>query len=88
MKLKAEIKLIISDVDGTLCTNSIFYSSDGVTIREFSTFDGEGFNILRQHFINVVMVSQSKSREIERRASWLKAPFFGGISDKIVYKTI
>ena len=77
-----DIRLVISDVDGSLTDGSVIYSSDGTTSRVFSTFDGEGFAILREHGIGVLLVTQSDSPEIKNRADWLGVPIVMGVTDK------
>lgn len=78
----SKIHTVITDVDGSLTDGSVYMSSDGVRTRKFSTFDGEGFRILREHSISVIMISQSEAQEIVDRANWLEVPFFGGVFDK------
>lgn len=77
------IKLVVSDVDGSICTNSVFYLSSGITMREFSTFDGKGFELLRRNDIPVVLVTQSDYSEIDNRAQWLGVPLYSAIHNKV-----
>ena len=76
------IKLVITDVDGSLTDGGVYYFEDGSRARKFSTLDGAGFALLKDAGISVVMLSSSDSSEIVHRANWLGVPFFGGVTDK------
>jgi YrbI family 3-deoxy-D-manno-octulosonate 8-phosphate phosphatase len=76
------IRLVISDIDGSQTDGSVTYHSDGTTSRTFSTFDGEGFAILKRNGIAVLLMTQSDSPEIKARADWLGVPILSGVKDK------
>ncbi len=76
------LKLVITDVDGSLTDGGVYYFEDGSKARKFSTLDGAGFALLREAGILVIMLSSSDSSEIVHRANWLGVPFFGGVVDK------
>ncbi len=77
-----EIKVVISDVDGSLSDGGIYVFSNGVQARKFSTFDGEGVGLLKESGVDVILVSQSNATEIRKRAQWLDIPFYGGVTNK------
>ena len=79
------IKAVLLDVDGTLAGDSIFYFRSGDVARVFSTYDGEGISLLKQHGIDVAIVTKSSAREIQNRAEWLNIRCFMGIDDKVEF---
>ncbi|MHA2404194.1 MAG: KdsC family phosphatase [Candidatus Kariarchaeaceae archaeon] len=79
------IRVVTCDVDGSITDSGIYYFSSGMQARKFSTYDGEGFGLLKKAGIAVSLVSQSQATEIVNRAAWLDIPFDGGIYDKAVW---
>ena len=43
------IKVIFSDVDGTLTDGSLYYSSSGDTFKKFHAHDGQGIKMWQQN---------------------------------------
>ena len=83
------VRLIITDVDGTLTDGRVAYYEDGSTSRTFDTMDGHGFWVAKQAGVNIVMVSRSNSPEILARANHLGVGCYMGVTDKLyVVKTI
>ena len=76
-----KIKLIVTDVDGTLTDGSVFHLPQG-QFRRFSTFDGYGFEIARDSGVEVVLMSKSRSQDIVYRAEHLGVDCGVGIKDK------
>lgn len=44
----AKIKYFFADVDGTLTDGTVFYSSNGELLKDFSLRDGTGYFLLKQ----------------------------------------
>ena len=77
-----KITTVLVDCDGTFASSQTLWLSTGAVGRFFSTYDGEGVALLKQHGIRVAIVTQSKAIEIYNRAKWLDIECYGGISDK------
>lgn len=76
------VRLIITDVDGTLTDGTVTYYDDGSTSRIFSTLDGRGFYLAELAKVPVIFMSGSNSPEIMHRAKYLKCHYYLGILDK------
>ena len=72
---KPNIKLFVSDIDGTLTDGGMYYSENGDELKKFNTRDGMGFGMLRDAGIKTAIVT-SEDRELNRRrAEKLKIDF-------------
>ena len=75
------IKLFVSDVDGVLTDGSMYYTENGDEIKRFSTYDGMGFSILKQHGIKTALITSEKTNIVENRAKKMKIDYlFQGVS--------
>ena len=63
---KPNIKLFVSDIDGTLTDGGMYYSENGDELKKFNTRDGMGFGMLRDAGIKTAIVT-SEDRELNRR---------------------
>ena len=63
---KSDIKLFVSDIDGTLTDGGMYYSENGDELKKFNTRDGMGFGMLREAGIKTAIVT-SEDRELNRR---------------------
>lgn len=63
---KPNIKLFVSDIDGTLTDGGMYYSENGDELKKFNTRDGMGFGMLREAGIKTAIVT-SENRELNRR---------------------
>ncbi len=63
---KPNIKLFVSDIDGTLTDGGMYYSENGDELKKFNTRDGMGFGLLREAGIKTAIVT-SEDRELNRR---------------------
>lgn len=71
-----QIKLFLSDIDGTLTDGGMYYSENGDELKKFNTRDGMGMGVLREKGIKVGIIT-SEDRELnQRRADKLKLDFF------------
>ena len=58
-KSRKKVKLLISDVDGTLTPGTMTYTEHGQVSRDFSVRDGEALNLLSAIGIHIVFASGS-----------------------------
>lgn len=80
----ADIRLVISDVDGCLTDNGMYYGSSGEETKRFSARDGKGFELLRHHGIMTMLLTSEIGPAIERRAEKLRVDHLGMASlDKV-----
>lgn len=70
------IKLVVSDVDGTLTDGGIYIDGNGVQSKKFNARDGMGFRLLKKEGIKTALLSASlNSKIVEERAKMLKIDF-------------
>ncbi|HEX5960958.1 MAG TPA: HAD-IIIA family hydrolase [Rhodanobacteraceae bacterium] len=80
----AKIKLVAFDVDGTLTDGRLWMTEDGREIKAFHTHDGLGIKMLREHGIEVAIISARISHAVELRAEQLGIDHvYQGKSDKL-----
>lgn len=64
----AEIKLIVSDVDGVWTDGKIIYAGDRSEIKHFNVRDGLGVKLVQRAGIAVALLTSRRSQALERRA--------------------
>ena len=69
------IKLFLSDVDGTLTDGGMYYSESGDELKKFNTRDGMGFQLLREKGIKTGIITSENTIIVENRAKKLKIDF-------------
>ncbi len=69
------IKLFVSDVDGTLTDGGMYYSESGDELKKFNTRDGMGFQLLREKGIKTGIITSENTKIVENRAKKLKIDF-------------
>lgn len=74
-KAKKQIKLFISDVDGTLTDGGMYYSETGDEMKKFNTRDGMGFQLLREAGIKTGIITSENTKIVENRAKKLKIDY-------------
>jgi N-acylneuraminate cytidylyltransferase len=80
---KKNIKLFLSDVDGTLTDAGMYYSEKGDELKKFNTHDGKGFELLKKSGVKVGIITSEKTKIVERRAKKMKLDYlFQGIEHK------
>lgn len=61
------IKLVALDVDGTLTDGQLWFGADGNELKAFSALDGLGLKLLRDHGVDVALITARTSRVVEIR---------------------
>ena len=80
---KRDIKLFLSDVDGTLTDAGMYYGEDGSEFKKFNTHDGKGFELLRKVGIKTGLITSEKTKIVERRSKKLQVDYlFQGVSNQ------
>ena len=78
-----QIRLVVTDVDGVLTDTGVYYSAGGEEMKRFSIRDGMGVERLRQHGIEVAIVTGENSESVRRRAEKLNIrELHLGVSEK------
>ncbi|MCS6903975.1 MAG: HAD-IIIA family hydrolase [Bacteroidia bacterium] len=78
-----KIKLVLTDCDGVLTDNGVYYSSEGEYIKKFSIRDGMGVERLRLIGIETGIVTGELSKIVLKRAEKLNIKEVHlGIKDK------
>lgn len=67
MNAAANIRIIISDVDGVWTDGRIIYSGENRETKEFNVRDGLGVRLAQRAGIAVAVITSRKSRALERR---------------------
>jgi 3-deoxy-D-manno-octulosonate 8-phosphate phosphatase (KDO 8-P phosphatase) len=74
---------VLTDCDGVLTDNGVFYGSDGEVLKRFSIRDGMGVERLRIHGIETAIVTGEMSTSVRARAEKLRIRhLYLGIKDK------
>ena len=74
-KKKADIKLFLCDVDGTLTDGGMYYSENGDELKKFNTRDGMGFQLLRETGIKTGIITSEDTQIVANRAKKLKVDY-------------
>jgi len=69
------IKLFLTDVDGTLTDGGMYYSAQGDTMKKFNTRDGMGLKLLQQAGIKTGIITGETTAIVARRAEKLGLDF-------------
>ena len=72
---KHNIKLFITDIDGTLTDGGMYYSEYGDELKKFNTRDGMGIQMLREVGIKTAIITSEDRQLNQRRAEKLKIDF-------------
>lgn len=77
------LKLMIFDVDGVMTDGMLYYSERGEELKAFNIQDGHGIKMLRQHGVEVALITARNSRAVELRAANLGiGHLYQGVEDK------
>lgn len=75
-RTKSQIKLFLTDVDGTLTDGGMYYSENGDEVKKFNTRDGMAFEMLRNAGIKTGIITSEERQLNQRRAEKLKVDYF------------
>ena len=67
----ADIRLFLTDVDGTLTDGGMYYGSDGTEFKKFNTRDGMGLQLLQRTGVRVGIVTSENTTINVNRAKKL-----------------
>ena len=84
MVIVMKIKLVLTDIDGCLTYNSVFYTVNGDKIKRFNMNDGMGVKILHENNILVGVISGDNSLASKQRMEDLGVDYiYIGIKSKM-----
>lgn len=84
MKDIPPIRMFLTDCDGCLTDGGMYYSEDGNELKRFSTLDGMGFELLREHNIITGIITGENQMLNKRRAKKLNVDILEmGIENKL-----
>lgn len=84
-----DIKLLVTDVDGTLTDGGMYYDVQGNEWKRFDTRDGMGISRLRAAGIAVMLLTGEDTPIVTRRAEKLQVEYcFLGTKDKEAFLAI
>lgn len=82
-KSKQRINYLILDVDGVFTDGRVTFNSEGEFSKTFDMRDGMGLEILRQHKVQVMVMTSEDSEVVRQRMNKLKIEdTFLGVKDK------
>ncbi|WP_324171537.1 cytidylyltransferase domain-containing protein [Sulfurimonas sp.] len=77
------IKLFLSDVDGTLTDAGMYYGENSEELKKFNTHDGKGFELLRKVGIKTGIITSEDTKIVRNRAKKLKVDYlYQGLEHK------
>jgi len=82
-KENKKIKYLVLDVDGVFTDGGVYYDENGEMAKRFDMRDGMGLEIMREHNIQVVIMTSEDSKLVRKRMEKLKLKYlFLGAKDK------
>jgi 3-deoxy-D-manno-octulosonate 8-phosphate phosphatase (KDO 8-P phosphatase) len=82
----ANIKLVLTDVDGVLTDTGVYYGPQGEAMKRFSIRDGMGMELLRDAGIDTAFLTREDSPVVKARSEKLKLRYyFPGVLNKGVF---
>lgn len=80
----AAVRLVVTDVDGCLTDNGMYYGAEGDELKRFSARDGKGFELLRDAGVHTMLLTSERSPLLARRAAKLRVDdLVEGSADKV-----
>lgn len=67
----SDIKLFLTDVDGTLTDGGMYYTASGDTMKKFNTRDGMGLQLLQKTGVKVGIITSENTDIVTKRAEKL-----------------
>ncbi len=81
-----QLKLFITDVDGTLTDGGMYYDEQGNEWKKFNTRDGKGLSLLQERGVKIMFLTSEDTPIVARRAAKLKVDFVCmGVKDKLAF---
>ncbi|MCX2692071.1 3-deoxy-manno-octulosonate cytidylyltransferase [Pseudomonas sp. DCB_CB] len=81
----ADIRLVITDVDGVLTDGGIYYDANGECLKRFHVRDGMGMRLLEENGVRVAVLSGRDSASLRKRVADLGITLYQfGVKDKLV----
>lgn len=85
-KKQDPINYLVLDVDGVFTDGCVYYGSEGELMKKFDMRDGMGLEILRQHSVEVVVITSENSELVAKRMQKLQIKHaFLGVKDKFSF---
>ena len=79
-----KIRCLLVDCDGVLTNGAMYYTENGDEIKKFSTYDGMGFQLLKNHGIITGIITGEDRQLVKRRFEKLGLnDLYMGLSDKL-----
>jgi YrbI family 3-deoxy-D-manno-octulosonate 8-phosphate phosphatase len=78
----SRIRVVLTDVDGTLTDGGAYYSNQGEELKRFDLRDGMAVERLRDVGIETVFITRESSECVRRRAEKLRVRAYHGVCDK------
>lgn len=78
----SRISLVLTDCDGVLTDNGVYYGEQGEVLKRFSMRDGMGVERLRNAGITTAIVTGERSESVRCRAEKLRIRAWRGVKDK------
>lgn len=79
-----DIRLLVTDVDGTMTDGGMYYDMHGNEWKRFDTRDGMGISRIRQAGISVMILTGEDVPIVKRRAEKLQVEYcLLGVKDKV-----
>ena len=87
-KATQRIDYLVLDVDGVFTDGCVYYGPAGEVMKKFDMRDGMGLEILRQHQVEVIVMTSENSDLVAARMKKLQIEHcFLGIKDKFAFLT-
>lgn len=79
----AQVRLLITDVDGVLTDGGLFYDAQGESLKRFHVRDGLGMRLLEESGVRVAVLSGRDSAVLRKRVADLGVSLYQfGVKDK------
>lgn len=75
MQTKTDIRLLLTDVDGTLTDGGMYYTDQGDAMKRFNARDGMGLQLLQRAGVKVGIVTSETTGIVQARARKLGLDF-------------
>jgi 3-deoxy-D-manno-octulosonate 8-phosphate phosphatase (KDO 8-P phosphatase) len=84
-----QIRLTLTDCDGVLTDNGVYYSANGEEMKRFSIRDGMGVERLRLRDVETAIITRENSASVRKRAEKLKLRYvYCSVRDKQAHLSV